>query len=53
MQFSKSLLIFMIQQLVTSFEHIFNKHGIEIISWKEVKDMVLKLMSYVYDQQIN
>jgi hypothetical protein len=51
MQFSKSLLIFMIQQLVTSFEHFFNKHGIEIISWGEVKDMVLTIMNYIYDQQ--
>jgi hypothetical protein len=38
---------------VTSFKHFFNKHGIEIISWGEVKDIVLTIMNYIYDQQIN
>lgn len=36
-----------------SFEHFFNKHNIEITSWREVKEMILTIMNCVNDQQIN
>jgi hypothetical protein len=40
---AKNLLIFMIQQLMTSFKHLFNKQDINITSWGEVKKWSLQL----------
>lgn len=40
----------MIQQLMNSFKHFFNKHDIDITSWEGVKNMVITIMSCVYKQ---
>jgi hypothetical protein len=49
----EKLVISMMQQVMTSFEHLFNNQGIGITSWEEVKDVVQTTMNCICEQQIN